>query len=173
MRQLEKGNTKTVVLTALFAALVFVATRINVPTGMGPGQIVHFGDGMIYLGACILPMPYAMAAGAIGAGLSDALTPGCMVYVLPTMLIKSLLVVYFTNNHTKFMCLRNNIGAILAGVTGGIGYAIVAAVLAGNMGAALPTIPGSMIQATGSGVIFILVGYSFDKMRFKQKIIVS
>ena len=101
MSQSEK--TRTLVMTALFAAMVFVATRINIPTGIG-GHIVHVGDSMIYLAACILPMPYTMAAGAIGAALSDALTPGCMVYVIPTLIIKAVLVVYFTSNKGKFIC---------------------------------------------------------------------
>ena len=102
----QSQKTRTMILTALFAALVFVVTRINIPTGIG-SHIIHVGDSIIYIAACILPMPYAMAAGAIGAALADALTPGAMVWVIPTLLIKPLLVLFFTQKNTHFICMRD------------------------------------------------------------------
>ena len=54
-------------LTGIFAALITIFTAYigHIPVGANGGY-VHFGDTIIYLAATILPMPYAMAAGAIG-----------------------------------------------------------------------------------------------------------
>ena len=63
---------KRIVLTGLFSALIFVFTAyIHVPTGAG---YTHAGDGLIYLAACILPTPYAVAAGVVGGALADGLS---------------------------------------------------------------------------------------------------
>lgn len=167
MSQGEK--TRTLVMTALFAAIVFVATRINIPTGIG-GHIVHVGDSMIYLAACILPLPYAMAAGAIGAALSDALTPGCMVYVIPTLMIKATLVLYFTHNKGKFICLRNVIAVILAGLTGVFGYYLADIIITGNVVAAFAAVLPGLLQPLGSAIIFLAVGGAFDIMGIKGKL---
>ena len=64
-----KNSTKHIQLicvTGLFAAMIYVLTAwLHIPTGAG---YTHAGDGLIYLAASMLPTPYAMAAGAIGAG---------------------------------------------------------------------------------------------------------
>ena len=85
-----KNSTKHIQLicvTGLFAAMIYVLTAwLHIPTGAG---YTHAGDGLIYLAASMLPTPYAMAAGAIGAGLAD-LIGGYTVWVLPTIVIKSM-----------------------------------------------------------------------------------
>lgn len=167
MNQSEK--TKTLVMTALFAAIIFLVTRTNIPTGIG-AHVIHVGDSMIYLAACILPMPYAMAAGAIGAGLSDAMTPGGMIWVIPTMVIKPLLAIYFTSNKGKFICTRNTVAVVLAGLTGLFGYFLVDAVLAGNFMAGIPALPLGAVQPLASAVVFLAVGYAFDMMGIKNKL---
>ena len=74
------------VFTALFAALICVMTAfVHIPTNQG---YIHAGDGIIFLAAAVLPAPYAMLAGAIGAGFSDYLS-GYAMWVLPTMIIKA------------------------------------------------------------------------------------
>ena len=56
--------------TGIFIALVFVVTAyLHIPTNNG---YVHVGDGLIYLAACLLPWPYAMAVGAGGAFRREA-----------------------------------------------------------------------------------------------------
>lgn len=56
-------------ITALFAAAIAVMTAylLHIPI---PGGYVHIGDSLIYLAASLLPLPYAVAAAAIGAGLA-------------------------------------------------------------------------------------------------------
>ena len=71
----KKANKQLiyVVMAALFAAIITVVTAyvLHIPTGNG---YIHLGDSFIFLAASLLPLPYAIAAAAVGAGLADALT---------------------------------------------------------------------------------------------------
>ena len=52
---MKSKQLKLVVVSAVFAALVFVLTyTLKVPT---PTGYVHIGDAAIYLAACVLPTP--------------------------------------------------------------------------------------------------------------------
>ncbi|WP_069998629.1 TIGR04002 family protein [Cellulosilyticum sp. I15G10I2] len=164
MKQSEK--TRLMVMTALFAALIFVATRINIPTGIN-NRIIHVGDAAIYLAACILPMPYAMISGAIGAGLADFMTPGAALWIIPTMIIKPLLVPFFTAKNGKFIGKRNLIAPILAGITGLVGYAIAEGIIFGNFIAPIVGIPVASLQPIGSAILFVIIAYTFDTMKLK------
>ncbi|MHC1747257.1 MAG: TIGR04002 family protein [Cellulosilyticaceae bacterium] len=165
MKQSEK--TRLMVLTAMIAALVFIATRINIPLGIN-NRIIHVGDAVIYLAACILPMPYAMLSSAIGAGLADFTTPGCIIWVIPTMIIKPLLVVCFTSKTQKFIVKRTVLGVFLAGIVGLLGYALAEGFLFGNFIAPLIGLPASSLQPIGSALIFLSLGFAFDKMKIKN-----
>lgn len=164
MKQSEK--IKLMAMTGLFAALIFVATRINIPTGIN-NRIIHVGDAAIYLAACILPMPYAMLSGAIGAGLADFMTPGAALWILPTMIIKPLLVPFFNAKSGKFVTKRNIIATILAGITGIIGYAIAEGMIFGNFIAPIVGIPVASLQPIGSAILFVAISYAFDTMKIK------
>lgn len=165
MKQSDK--TRLLVLTALFAALTFMGTRINIPIGIN-NRIVHIGDALVYLSASILPMPYAMASSAIGAGLSDFMTPGCMIWVLPTMIIKPLLVIFFTSKQHKILCKRNIVAIFIAGIVGSVAYAIAEGIIYGNFIAALIGILAGVLQPVGSGILFVVLALTFDKMNLKQ-----
>ena len=167
MRQSNK--TRLLVLTGLLAALTFIGTRISISLGIN-NRIVHLGDAVVYLSACLLPMPYAMASSAIGAGLSDFMTPGCMIWVIPTMVIKPLLVTFFTSKQHKMMCKRNIIAIFLAGITGLVAYAIVEGFIYGSFLTALLGIPADALQPIGSGILFVGLAVAFDKMKLKNRL---
>lgn len=168
MKQSQK--TRIMVMTALFAALIFVATRINIPLGIN-NRIIHVGDAAIYLAACILPMPYAMISGAIGAGLSDFMTPGGAIWVIPTMMIKPLLVPFFTSQTGKFISKRNLLATVLSGIVGLVGYVLAEGILFGNFISPIIGLPASSLQAIGSAVVFIAIAYTFDTMKLKSYLI--
>ena len=102
----KRSKTYTLTLTGIFAALITIFTAYigHVPVGINGGYI-HFGDGLIYLAATILPLPYAMLAGAIGGGLADLLT--APAWTVATVIIKSLIVIPFTNKATTILSKRN------------------------------------------------------------------
>ena len=155
----------------VFAAVIFVATmlHVNIPNN----GYVHLGDAFLYLSACVLPLPYAMAAGAIGEAFSDALS--APVYIPATLIIKAVLVLFFTSKTEKFIVRRNVIGLILAGITGLLGYFIYESFLYSvrteqvENDAAFNVLFG-WTQPVASGVVFILLGSAFDRMHLKERL---
>lgn len=159
---------KLTILAALFAAFICVTTAylFHIPTGINQGYI-HIGDAFIYLAACLLPTPYAMAAAAIGAGFADILS-GAMVWALPTILIKPLLVLCFTSNSNKIINKRNIIAPIIAGLIGLLGYGIFGGIISGNFLAMFVTLAIDSIQPIGSAIVFLIIGYALDKVNIKN-----
>lgn len=161
-------KTRKLTMTALFAALVYVATMfIHLPVPM-TGGYVHIGDAFIYLAATMLPMPYAMAAGAIGAGLADAFS-GYVVYVLPTVIIKALLILPFSAKGDKIISLRTLVASIIASVIGIAGYFIADWIIYANMATALANMFAGMVQPFSSIVVFVALGYALDKSNVKKR----
>ena len=165
-RSREKVTHLTV--TALFAALICITTAFifHIPFGINGGYI-HLGDTLIYLSAALLPMPYAMAAGAIGGALADLLT--APIWMPATLIIKAILPIMFTNKKATIINIQNVAAIFGAGLVSIVGYCIAEVILYGSSAALLASVTSSLIQATGSGILFIVVGLSFDKMNFKIK----
>ena len=91
-------------MSGILSALVFVITAyLHIPTYNG---YVHCGDGVIFLAACVLPMPYSIIVGALGAMLADLLT-GFAIWAPGSMIIKGLLVLLFTCKSNKILTKRN------------------------------------------------------------------
>lgn len=161
---------KKLTFTALLAAMItiFTAYICHIPVGSNGGYI-HFGDSLIYIAACLLPWPYAMAAAAIGGGLADILT--APIWAPATIIIKALISIPFTNRSSKIVTARNVISTIIAFVISATGYAIAEAVITQtNILVVLPvSVPGSVIQSGGSAIIFIILGLVLDKMGFKKR----
>jgi uncharacterized repeat protein (TIGR04002 family) len=170
MKTNEKIKTRNLVLTALFAALICVCIVIlpRIPTGFNNGYI-HLGDTIIYLCATFLPVQYAMAAAAIGGGLSDIMS-GAAIWAIPTIIIKAAMVLFFTYKEKNILCRRNKRALITAGLTGWIGYYIAGSIIAGNFVAPIVTLPIEVLQPIGSGIIFIIVAHYLDEMNIKEKI---
>ena len=164
-------NTRKTVYAAVFAALICVMVMLNVPIAIGGGHaIVHVGDALIFLAAVLLPLPYAMAAAAVGAGLANYLLG--IVHFMPfTMVIKPLMVLCFTNKGAKiFSRKRNFIAPLLAGVVNVAGYYIAYIFLLtdGDALAALSIVPFDLVQFAGSIAIFILLGKMMDRHNMKE-----
>ena len=87
-------KTKSMVRTAMFAALTFIATFIiKIPTP-GTGGYIHPGDAMVILSGVFLGPLYGAAAAGIGSAMADILG-GYFFYAPITFLIKGL---------TAFVC---------------------------------------------------------------------
>mgnify|MGYP003295832791 CR=1 FL=1 len=165
-RSREKVTHLTV--AALFAALICITTAFifHIPFGINGGYI-HLGDTLIYLSAALLPMPYAMAAGAIGGALADLLT--APLWMPATFIIKAILPIMFTNKKATIINIQNVAAIFGAGLVSIVGYYIAEVILYGSEAALFASVTSSLIQATGSGILFIVVGLAFDKMKFKPK----
>ena len=161
-------KTRNITMTALFAAMVCVATMfIHIPVPM-TGGYAHIGDAFIYLAACMLPAPYAMVAGAVGATLADALG-GYYVYVIPTLIIKALLVVPFSSSDDKIISLRNIIASVIASLIGVAGYFVADRIIYGSTVTALANLVSGMVQPVVSMLIYVVLGLALDKSGVKKR----
>lgn len=158
---------KLMSLTGVLTALIFVfAGYLHFPVHIG---YVHIADGFIYFAACVLPLPYAMFAGAAGAVLADVLT-GFPIWAPATVIIKALTVLFFSRKGKIFKT-KNIIGLISAGLLCIIGYYLYEALYTGSMIIPIECMPVNIIQAILSSVLFVFLGFSADRLNLKEKIL--
>lgn len=160
------SKTRTLVSAALLATLVCITTAYFLHIPVGNGGYVHIGDTFIYLAAVLLPTPYAAMSAAIGAGLADILT-GSANWVIATIIIKPIMVLFFTSKSTKIINGRNVFAAIIAGIVGTFLYMIATGIMYGFVGAFVLSLIG-LIQPIGSFIVFIIIGLVFDKFKIKE-----
>lgn len=178
MKSKYSEHTLRIVITSMFAAMIAVMTafvQIKTPTG----GYVHLGDSMIYLTACFLPLPYAVAASAIGGGIADLLVyPETIIY---TIIIKAINAVFFSSKGDKILTKRNALMTVPSGLVTVAGYSIsklIRQLLAGDsfhsaLVTALWKMPENSIQAVASALIFLLIAVAFDKADIKKRMLGS
>ena len=148
--------------------MVFVITAyLHIPTYNG---YVHCGDGVIFLAACVLPMPYSIIVGALGAMLADLLT-GFAIWAPGSMIIKSLLALLFTCKSNKIITQRNLLMLLPAALISAAGYYLYEALITGSFVASLVGIPGSLVQALASSIVYAAIGVAMDKYDVKKKML--
>ena len=154
--------------TAVFAAIIYVFTAwLHVPTFNG---YTHIGDGFLYLAASTLPMGYAAAAGAIGAGLADVLTP-YSIWAPATLVIKAVTACFFTSKASTFLCKRNYLALIPSFVLCAGGYYLYESVITGNFIAPAAGIIGYTTQVVLSSVVYLVLGKVMDKAGLKSRLV--
>ena len=160
-------NLKKIVTTAVFSAMIFVMTFfVKVPVASG---YVHFGDALIYICAGIVGGPWAMLGGAIGAGLAD-LAGGYAMYAPATIIVKALIALPFILVNKKSEKVLTPLSALMsipAGIITVLGYFIADLII--DKAYAIIDIPGNVIQAVGSAVIFIVLSLALDKAKIKKR----
>lgn len=176
MKKHASDRTLRIVIAAMFAAMIAVLTafvQIKTPTG----GYIHLGDSMIYIAASFLPMPYAIAAAAIGGGLADLLVyPETILY---TIVIKAVNAVFFSSKSDRILTKRNALMTIPSGLVTVIGYSaskLIRQLIAGDsLHSAIVTavwkMPENAIQAVSSAVIFIIIALAFDKAQIKHRML--
>ena len=163
---MKKNRTKLMCLTGIFSALVFVITAyLHIPTYNG---YVHCGDGFIFLAACLLPMPYSIVVGVLGAMLADLLT-GFAIWAPGSMVIKGLLAMLFTCKAKRIITARSLLMLVPAALISTGGYYWYEGLITGNLVASLAGIPGSLAQAAASSIVFVAAGVAMDKYNVKKK----
>ena len=167
MRIMKKDKIKFMCLAGVFTALVFVVTAyLHIPINNG---YIHIGDGIIYLAACLLPLPYGLAVGAGGALLADCLT-GFAIWAPASVIIKALTTLLFSSKKDKIINLRNSLVLIPAAILCVGGYYLYEALIYGNFTAPLFSIPSNITQSIASSIFFVVVGITMDKMNVKSKL---
>ena len=154
-------KTKNLVISALFAALVCVATMtIRIPTP-GTGGYIHPGDAMVILCGVFLNPAAAFLAAGVGSCMADLLG-GYFIYVPITLLIKGSVALlshyayrrlagHFKSPYPAVACCGLIDMALVAG-----GYFFCEIFLYG-IGASLASVPANLIQGFGGLVIASLL----------------
>lgn len=165
---MKNNKVFKMVITAMFTAMIFVLTRfVSVPVATG---YVHFGDALVYLVASVLGGPWAFFAAAVGEALAD-IAYGFFAYAPATLIVKALIALPFAlvyKNSEKILTPLSSLLTIPAGAITVLGYFIADIII--DKAYAVVNIPGNIIQAVGSAVIFIVIGIAFDAAKLKKKL---
>ena len=172
-RKITTEKLRLLTAAGLFSALVFVFTAyLHIPTGAG---YTHAGDGIIYLAACLLPTPYAVAAGIIGGGLADGLS-GYPVWIPATVVIKALTALCFSRRTKRILCPRNIAAILPSAVLCVVGYSLYEGIVmtkslsVSAIIAAFSQTPAYLVQIGASSLLFIAVAAALDKTDLRRKL---
>ena len=164
---MDKKQIRFMTLSGALCALVFVLTAyLHVPVHTG---YAHMGDGLIYVAACILPLPYGIFVGGVGALLADALT-GYAIWAPGSLIIKSLTVLVFSRKCEKILSVRNLLALIPAWMLCVGGYYVYEGAITGNFIAPAAGIVGNLIQCAFSTVLFAVIATVLDRLKIKNKL---
>ena len=161
-------NIRLITISAIFTAMIYTLTAfVHIPTAKG---YVHIGDAVIFIAACLLPKPYAIASAALGASLSDALS-GYWIWVPATLVIKGLTVLAFTSKNQKMLCKHNLIALLPALILCVVGYGVYSGlVIYGSLEAGFLDAPANVFQTVASSAVFIVLSMTMDKAGIKKKL---
>ncbi len=160
-----KSKVKSLAYTGMFAAMIFVLTafiRFPVPSGY-----VHFGDAIIYIASTLIG-PWALIAGAIGEGIADLIS--YPQYVPATVIIKIFVALPFviaSKKSEKLLTVKSALMTLPAFIITVGGYYIADLLI--DKTYAVVDIPGNIVQAVASGIIFIIVAAALDRVKIKNK----
>ena len=160
------SKNKKIVLTALMAALICVATMIiKIPSPLG--GYINLGDCLVLVSGWVLSPVYGFLAAGIGSALADLLS-GYALYAPATFIIKGCMALVafgifkLLKNKTRKLPARL-IGGILAEIVMVGGYFVFEGFLYG-FGASLVNIPPNCIQGVAGIVIGLLLVKVFEKI---------
>ena len=162
-------STKDITKIAIMATLVFISTfLIKIPSLNG---YTHIGDSMVVISALILGKKKGALAAGLGAALCDLLS-GYMQYIIPTFLIKAIMVLIIAIiaenliNKTKFAWI---IGAIIGCTFQVVGYCLVETILYGFAGA-LASVPANIIQSIVGIALAVVLSTVLEKSNILNKL---
>lgn len=146
-----KSRTFDLILTAMLAALVFVATSVlNIKLPIGQGGLIHLGTAMLFIAALLFGPKKGALAGAVGMGIFD-LVGGWLIWA-PTTIVARFLQGYIVgkiawSNGYKGDSLKLNILAAVASMPVMMAvYYIGQAIMFKNWIAPLASLPGDITQ---------------------------
>ncbi len=166
---MKDEKVRKLVISALMAALVYVATSvIQIPSPMN--GYVNLGDCFVLLSGWLLGPWYGAAAAGIGSMLVDLLS-SYAYYAPGTLLIKG---VDALAAALLFRLLgRGKTAMLLSGIVGEgimvLGYFGYASLLLGKGWAAAASIPGNVAQGAAGIVIGMALGTMLRRVRLAEK----
>jgi len=167
---MRKDVLKDIVLTALFVALVALATMaIKIPTGATQGYL-NVGDAVIFAAAIWLGARTGLVAGGLGSALADVLSAYAMwaPWTLVIKGVEGLLVGLLAHRayRERGTLSAGTVGAMLLGAAWMVlGYYVAAGFLLG-FGPALATVPENGLQGLAGvtiGVVLVRALHAVDR----------
>ena len=161
------SKTKRIVITALMAAMVCVATMIiKIPSPMK--GYLNIGDCIVLLCGWLLAPGYGFVAAGLGSALADMFS-GYLTYAPATFLIKGSMALI------AFACfkLMNNrigrlpsqiIGAVLAEIVMVLGYYVFEGFMYGFIPSAV-NIPANAVQGAAGLILGIILVKVFERLK--------
>jgi uncharacterized membrane protein len=146
-------TTKSIIIAALFIAIVFVATyAVQIPLpGIATGGLIHLGNVALFTIAVIFGKRYGAISGAFGMALFDILSPW-IIWAPGTFVIRGIMG-YMVGSIAKGGCQQsiNTFRLMLAMILPSIwmiaGYFGYNLLLYQNIPAAVASLPGDITQA--------------------------
>ncbi len=111
-----KNNTKKLTYTAMFTALVFLATRFLAFPGPLPPGYINLGDSVIIVCAVLMGSSSAGFAGAFGSAIADITYPGGIIFAPFTFVVKGLVGIIAGRIANK----KSTVSIIIAAIAGGL-----------------------------------------------------
>ena len=163
----NRSTTAKICFTALFAALICVATIIiRIPSPLG--GYINFGDCILLAGAWFLGAKYGFAAGAVGSALADIFS-GYAAYAPATFIIKGVMAVAAALIQKKSHSgVSKAAGAVIAELVMIGGYLVFEVYILGYGGAALANVPYNAIQGAVGVVGGILLSSAMGRISRKN-----
>lgn len=158
-------NTRKIVLTSIFIALVYVATLIIQVPIPGTNGYINLGDSFILLSGYFFGPVTGLIAGGLGSALTDIST-GYGLWAPFTLIIKGM--IGFLMGYLKKKKVHILIIAILAEIWMVFGYLIAGAILTGSFAVSLSSVPANAIQGVIGIVLFIILKEALEKMGFEK-----
>lgn len=156
-------RTKKIVLSALLAALVCVATMIiRLPSPLG--GYLNLGDGIVLLCGWLLSPVYGFLAAGIGSGLADILS-GYVAYAPVTFIIKGCMAL-LAYGIAKGLRTRPLTGKLVGGVAAELvmvgGYLLFESFIYGFV-PSLVNVPANAVQGLAGLIVGSLLVRVFEK----------
>ena len=165
MKTNQKNTARNIVVSALLAALVCVATMlIKVPSPLK--GYLNLGDGIVLLCGWLLSPVYGFLAAGIGSALAD-LFAGYVIYVPATFVIKGLMaIVAYYGFRLLAKRISNVLAMVLAGVLAEIimvlGYYVFEGFLYGFV-ESIVNIPANAVQGVAGIILGTVLNKTFQK----------
>jgi len=169
-RQNVRGRTRMLVMTALFTALGYVATRVlMVPSPTG--GYMNLGDAVVLLGAFLLGPLWGAVAGGLGPALADLLA-GYAAWVPGTLVIKAAMSLLAGG---LYQMLGRRVWAlpvcgVLAEAIMVVGYWLYDGLfIVGSLMGAAAGIPGNLVQGGFGLAVSTLLALALRKNSFARR----
>ena len=164
------SKTKKIVITALMAALICIATMIvKIPSPLK--GYINLGDCLVLVAGWILSPGYAFLAAGLGSALADLLS-GYVTYAPATFIIKGAmaLIVFAISmlmKKYKYKIVPQLIGGVAAEAFMVLGYFVFEGFLYG-FSPSVVNIPANCVQGAAGIIIGIILIKAFEKTGIKK-----